>query len=151
MRAAAALKRFESFLREKNLRMTEQRKAILLLAWDTHDHFSADEIYAWVRDQDASASRATVYRTLALLVEGGFLSSLQDARGMTLYEHILGHSHHDHMVCLGCGRILEFRNESIERLQEEVAAAHRFHMVRHELRLEGYCASCEAPTDESGA
>lgn len=149
MRAVQALKRFEDFLREKRLRMTSQRKAILMLAWDTHEHFSADEVLGWVREQDAAASRATVYRTLALLVEGGFLASLTDARGMTLYEHILGHSHHDHMVCLDCGRIIEFRNAVIEAQQEEVARKHRFTLVRHELRLEGYCGTCR-PNDAGG-
>lgn len=142
MRAIAALKRFEEFLREKRLRMTSQRKAILLLAWDTHEHFSADEIFGWVKSQDATASRATVYRTLSLLVEGGFLAGFQDGRGMTLYEHILGHTHHDHMVCLRCGRIIEFRNKLIEEQQEAIAAKHRFQLVRHELRLEGYCPQC---------
>lgn len=151
MRASQALKRFEEFLREKRLRMTTQRKAILLLAWDTHEHFSADEIFGWVREQDAAASRATVYRTLSLLVEGGFLASLTDAKGMTLYEHILGHTHHDHMVCLDCGRIIEFRNSVIEEQQEQVAEKHRFQLVRHELRLEGYCGACRAQEQQQGA
>lgn len=142
MKPQAALARFESFLKEKKLRMTGQRRAILLLAWETHDHFTADDMFAWVRDRDASASRATVYRTLALLVEGGFLDTLQDGRGQTLYEHILGHAHHDHMVCIHCGRILEFRNEEIERLQEQMAELKGFTLVRHTLRLEGYCARC---------
>ena len=78
MRPEAALKRFETFLREKRLRMTDQRRAILLLAWETHEHFTADDMFAWVRDRDSSASRATVYRTLALLVEGGFIDTLRD-------------------------------------------------------------------------
>lgn len=146
MRPEAALRRFEAFLREKRLRMTDQRRAILLLAWETHEHFTADDMFAWVRDRDASASRATVYRTLALLVEGGFIDTLRDGRGQTLYEHILGHAHHDHMVCMSCGRILEFRNDEIERLQEEVAAQKGFTILRHTLRLEGTCARCRNAT-----
>ena len=154
MRPEAALKRFEAFLREKKLRMTGQRRAILLLAWETHEHFTADDMFAWVRDRDASASRATVYRTLALLVEGGFLDTLRDGRGQTLYEHILGHAHHDHMVCMTCGRIIEFRNDEIERLQEAVAAQKGFTIQRHTLRLEGTCARCRnagAQADEDEA
>ena len=122
---------------------------ILELAWSTHSHFSAEDLYQWARKRDASASRATVYRTLSLLVEGRFLSGLDGGRGQMLYEHILGHHHHDHMICLDCGKILEFRSEAIEHLQEEVATSKRFQMVNHTLTLEGYCAQCAREHPES--
>lgn len=142
MNAEKALARFEQFLRARRLRVTGQRRAILEQAWSTHAHFTAEEMYGWVRARDASVSRATVYRTLGLLVEGGFLATLDRGHGQTLYEHILGHAHHDHMVCTGCGRILEFVDEEIERLQREVASRHRFTITGHTLRLEGRCARC---------
>ncbi len=144
MKPEKALKRFEEFLRTRALRMTSQRREILLLAWGTHEHFTAEEMYAWVRARDASVSRATVYRTLSLLVEGGFLATIDRGHGQTLYEHILGHSHHDHMLCLGCGKIIEFRCEEIERRQREIAARQHFRIDRHTLRLEGRCARCIA-------
>ncbi|KAA3610826.1 MAG: transcriptional repressor [Planctomycetota bacterium] len=142
MNEATALKRFERYLKQRDLRVTSQRRDILSLAWSTHEHFSAEELYAWAKERDASTSRATVYRTLALLVEGGFLSPLDSGRGQLLYEHILGHHHHDHMICLQCGKILEFRCEAIEQLQLEEAKRRRFHLVNHSLTLEGYCGSC---------
>lgn len=151
MKPEKALQRFEQFLRTRKLRMTAQRRAILLLAWGTHEHFTAEAMDAWVRARDASVSRATVYRTLGLLVEGGFLATIDRGHGQTLYEHILGHSHHDHMLCLDCGRILEFRSEEIERLQEEMAARHHFKLLRHTLRLEGRCARCAAHGEASPA
>jgi Fur family ferric uptake transcriptional regulator len=138
-----ALKRFEAFLRHKGLRMTAQRRTVLNLAWGTHEHFTADQMDAWARSRDASVSRATVYRTLGLLAEGGFLATIDRGHGQTLYEHILGHSHHDHMLCLDCGRIIEFRCEEIEELQLQMAARHHFHIQRHTLRLEGLCARCQ--------
>lgn len=144
MTPVQALKRFEQFLRGRRLRMTGQRRAILELAWATHEHFTAEEMLAWSRARDASVSRATVYRTLGLLVEGGFLATLERGHGQTLYEHILGHRHHDHMVCVECGRILEFVCEEIERLQEQMAARHHFTVLQHTLRLEGRCARCTA-------
>ncbi len=144
MQPAQALRQFEKFLRGRTLRMTSQRRAILELAWGTHEHFTAEEMYAWARTLDASVSRATVYRTLSLLVDGEFLATLDRGHGQTLYEHILGHRHHDHMVCLLCGRILEFLSEEIERLQDEVAARHQFTITQHTLRLEGRCARCSA-------
>ena len=142
MRAQAALRRFEGFLAEQKLRLTRQRKEILELAWSTHDHFSADEMADWTRKTDSHPSRATVYRTLCLLVEGGFLSSVDRGRSGVLYEHILGHSHHDHMVCLSCGKIIEFRCQEIEDLQEREAAKHHFQLERHTLLLEGTCGAC---------
>ena len=143
MKPETALKRFEDFLRQKELRMTQQRREVLLLAWSTHDHFTAEEMFSWVRKEGGSASRATVYRTLGLLVEGGFLAALERGQGQILYEHILGHQHHDHMICLSCSKIIEFRNAEIERLQEEECERSGFLMVHHSLTLEGYCAACQ--------
>ena len=142
MRTEAALRRFEDFLRENGLRLTRQRAEILELAWSTHDHFSADEMARWARRRGSKSSRATVYRTLCLLVDGGFLASVDRGRNGVLYEHILGHSHHDHMVCLSCGKIIEFRCQEIEDLQEREAAKNYFQIVRHTLLLEGHCGSC---------
>jgi Fur family ferric uptake transcriptional regulator len=149
MKPESALKRFTAFLREKGLRLTQPRSDILMMAWSTHDHFTADQMVAWLTEMDGKASRATVYRTLSLLVEGGFLSSMDNGQGTLLYEHILGHAHHDHMVCLGCSRIIEFRSEEIESLQEELAARHQFQLVDHTLRLEGYCASCQRQRNDA--
>ncbi len=146
MQPAQALKRFEQFLRTRSLRMTNQRKEILQLAWATHAHFTAEDMFSWARARDASVSRATVYRTLSLLVEGRFLATIERGHGQTLYEHILGHRHHDHMLCLGCGRIIEFLSEEIERLQVEMAARHQFQIQRHTLSLEGLCARSHAHT-----
>lgn len=142
MKPEAALKRFEAFLRKKKLRMTQPRREILLQSWSTHSHFTAEEMYLWVHEKDAGASRATVYRTLNLLVEGGFLASMNNGMGTQLFEHILGHSHHDHMICRGCERVIEFRSEEIERLQEELAERNNFELLHHVLRLEGYCSKC---------
>ncbi|MBC8329256.1 MAG: transcriptional repressor [Planctomycetes bacterium] len=150
MKSDAALSRFEGFLRRKGLRVTDQRREILNAAWATHDHFSAEELYGWLRGAGSKASRATVYRTLTLLVEGGFLSALDGGKGQMLYEHILGHSHHDHMICLKCGKIIEFRNEEIEGLQHAMAAKHRFRLIQHTLTLEGYCSACHEALTRAG-
>ncbi|MFQ5748604.1 MAG: Fur family transcriptional regulator [Planctomycetota bacterium] len=142
MRTSVALRRFEVHLRSKGLRVTRPRQTILELAWSTHGHFTAEDIFQWARKKELAIARATVYRTLALLVEGGFLAPLDSGRGQLLYEHILGHKHHDHMICLRCGRIVEFRSPEIERLQDEAAAGHGFHILHHSLILEGMCGTC---------
>ena len=143
MKHATIRKQFEEHLRSKNLKFTSQRDRIFELAFKTHQHFTAETLHVWLKEEDgAPVSRATVYRTLHLLEEGGFVESLDTGRGELVYEHVLGHAHHDHLVCLACGKIEEFRNEIIERLQEEAAASRGFVLTNHTLRLEGYCRAC---------
>ena len=89
-------------------------------AFETHEHFSAEKLYEWLRQEDGpKVSRATVYRTLDMLERGGFIESLDVGRGELVYEHVLGHKHHDHLVCTECGRIEEFR----EHVDTRYAAA----------------------------
>ena len=143
MNQTAIRQAFEEFLRKRELKLTPQRQRIFERAFETHDHFSAEEFYGWLRDEEGSrVSRATVYRTLSLLVEGRFLEPLDTGRGELLYEHVLGHRHHDHIVCEECGRIEEFFEERIERLQEEVASKKGFELRHHSMRLFGLCPTC---------
>ena len=139
--------RFEKFLRTRGLRLTRQRAAILRVIYGTHRHVSADQLYALLHKGGQAAeldiSRATVYRTLALLAEGGFVQALDLGRDSgALYEHTLGHAHHDHMICLECGRIIEFTNHAIEVLQEKVAHHYGFRIHDHKLELYGHCREC---------
>ena len=135
-------KRFEAYCEQRGLRVTAPRLAILEAAYQTHRHFSAEQLHGWLRRDDVHVSLATVYRALALLKEGGFLVSLDLGRGETVYEHVLGHRHHDHMICSGCGMVVEFRCADIERLQKEQAIKHGFTLDDHSLRLWGTCAVC---------
>ncbi len=142
MNTEQAILRFEQFLRLKGMRVTQPRREVLELAWETHEHFSAEEMSAWAQEDGSCASRATVYRTLALLAEGGFLGKIQRG-GHSLYEHILGHQHHDHLICLDCGKIVEFHNETIESEQKKVVRKYKFKLVTHVHTLEGYCSRCK--------
>jgi len=140
---ASIQKAFERFLRTRALKLTPQRRRIFERVFSTHEHFSAERLYGWMKEESGSAvSRATVYRTLGLLVEGGFLESLDTGKGELLYEHVLGHRHHDHLVCVDCGRIEEFSDERIEALQREAAQRKGFTLLSHDLRLFGLCAQC---------
>ncbi|HEX6886074.1 MAG TPA: Fur family transcriptional regulator [Planctomycetota bacterium] len=143
MNQAAIQRQFESFLATRALKLTAQRRRIFARVFATHEHFSAERLYGWMRAEEGSkVSRATVYRTLALLVEGGFLETLDAGQGELLYEHVLGHRHHDHLVCIDCGRIEEFADERIEEFQREAAARKGFRLHYHNLRLFGTCAAC---------
>lgn len=152
MKHAEIRKQFETFLRGQRLKLTPQRGRIFERAFATHEHFTAEDLYRWLQDDEGSrVSRATVYRTLGLLVEGEFLASLDTGQGELRYEHVTGHRHHDHMVCLDCGRIEEFVDERIEALQEAAAESKGFEMVSHDLRLLGYCKSCARARRREGA
>jgi len=143
MRHSAIRDRFQAFLASRSLKLTPQRSLVFEKAFETHEHFSAETLYSWLRHGDGAAvSRATVYRTIQLLQEGAFIESLDTGRGEVVYEHVVGHKHHDHMVCIDCGKIEEFHDERIEKLQEAACERKGFQLVSHALRLMGYCRSC---------
>ena len=149
MKKAEIQAAFERSLRKRGLKLTAQRQRLFERAFSTHEHFSAETLYRWLREEDGPrVSRATVYRTLALLLEGGFIQSLDTGRGELMYEHTLGHRHHDHMVCLSCGRIEEFHDDRIEALQLEACAKKGFQLVSHAHRLFGHCRACARKSGE---
>jgi len=145
MKAIAA--RFERFLRTRGLRLTRQRMEILRAIYATHKHVTAEQLFETLqksgKGDSLKISRATVYRTLSLLAEGGFVHALDVGRDTgTLFEHALGHRHHDHMICLECGSIGEFSDERLERVQDEAIRRQGFTATSHRLNVFGVCAKC---------
>lgn len=133
----------EQALRESGFRWTNQRALIVREALATHDHFTAEELLDLCRKKDPKVSRATVYRTLTVLEDKGFVEGLETGDGGRRFEHVLGHEHHDHMVCTECEKILEFRDDELERRQELAAKRVGFLIQRHSLRLYGTCKQCQ--------
>lgn len=138
---------FQEFLKQKQLKLTSQREAILKRALRTRKHFSAEELFEALREEKSGISKATVYRTLSLLVEAGLLAEHDFERGHKLYERATHQCHHDHLICISCQRIIEFQNEEIERLQEEVAERHGFAMISHTHQIFGRCQRCRDGAD----
>jgi Fur family ferric uptake transcriptional regulator len=132
----------ESRLRKEGFRWTSQRSLIVRSALATHDHFTAEQLLERCQKADPRVSRATVYRTLAVLEAAGFVEGLETGDGRRRFEHVLGHEHHDHMVCEACGRIFEFRDDEVERRQEAAARRIGFRITRHSLRIHGTCRDC---------
>ncbi len=132
-------------LQKRGCRWTNQRALIVRTALSTHVHFTADELLELCRKADPKVSRATVYRTLALLAAAGFVEGLDTGDGGRRFEHTLGHAHHDHMVCVACGTILEFHDDELERRQEAAARRVGFRIERHSLRVYGRCRDCQRP------
>lgn len=136
----------EDHLRKSGFRWTNQRALIVRAALDSHDHFTAEELLDICRKTDPKVSRATVYRTLSVLEEAGFVEGLETGDGGRRFEHVLGHEHHDHMVCLRCEKIIEFRDDELERRQELAAKRVGFRIERHSLRMYGTCKACQQET-----
>ena len=132
-------------LRARGVRLTAPRRAILDAAVRMKGHFTAEELLERMRSQDLPASKATLYRTLTLLVEKGLLEPREFERGSLRYEVAAGADHHhDHMICTACGTVHEFVEPEIERLQEEAARRFGFRMLGHSHRIFGLCARCVA-------
>jgi Fur family ferric uptake transcriptional regulator len=129
-----------AYLEEKNLKHTKQRDVILDAFLDARGHATSEELYRLVREVNSNIGYTTVYRTLKLLVDAGIAQERHFDDGIARYD--IDHDHHDHLVCLECGKIVEFESPLIEATQEQIAAEHNFTLKRHRHELYGYCAHC---------
>jgi len=134
--------RFEQYLRRRNLRITAERLTVLQTIVSREGHFDAEELLTFLRRRRRPVSRATLYRTLEHLSAAGLVKKHSFGRGQATYEFVYGRHHHDHLVCERCGRVIEFSNEEIEALQEEVCAAHDFQSTHHVMEIFGICREC---------
>jgi Fur family ferric uptake transcriptional regulator len=133
---------FREYLRKNGLRYTPERKIVLKAILSIGGHFDVDALYDWLKQNDKTLSKATVYRTMPLFLEIGFVKESLRSQGRAQYELTFGHEHHDHLICLGCGKIIEFKDDRIEELQELVCKKYEFHTIDHRLAIRGYCKEC---------
>jgi len=139
------VKRFveiEQALRAKGIRLTSQRRLVLRRAVDFL-HFTAEELVKDVQAIDDSVSRGTVYRTLALLHEAGMVEKHDFRYGAPNYEVTHGKAHHDHLMCVHCGEIIEFQEPRWEILQEQAARRFGYQLLSHTHKLYGLCRTCQ--------
>ncbi|MEK7376168.1 MAG: transcriptional repressor [Candidatus Margulisiibacteriota bacterium] len=133
---------FEDFLREKGLRSTAQRALILDTFLKTEKHVSAEEFFLIIKKKDSSIGLATVHRNLKLLRDAGLAREVDFADGKKRFEHLLGHQHHDHLICVKCGTSIEVFNKDIEKLQEKLALSRGFKPQTHRMDIFGICSHC---------
>lgn len=139
------MKRFvlvEQLLKERGVRLTPQRRLVVRRT-AAHLHFTAEEVVEDVRKIDPTIARGTVYRTLALLHEAGVLEKHDFWHGPPYYEVTFGKAHHDHLMCVQCGAIIEFQEPRWEPLQEEAAKRYGYRLLSHVHKLYGLCATCQ--------
>lgn len=139
---------FNEYVVSKQLKMTPQRRHILEVFLEHGGHLTSEELYAKVKKSFKTIGQATVYRTLKLLSGSGLAKEVDFGDGTTRYEPQLGQGHHDHLICEQCGSNEEILDETIEKLQEDVAARHGFVLTRHKMYLYGICPKCRAGADK---
>ena len=136
------LKQIEEYLKSHGLKLTGPRKRVVQKLLSVKGHVAADDLIELLRRDKTPVSKATVYRTLALVTQSGLIDGHDFDKGKRLYEPMVGRAHHDHMYCITCGKVIEFEEEAIERLQEMVTQRHQFTAVYHSHKIFGYCGAC---------
>jgi Fur family ferric uptake transcriptional regulator len=134
----------QAYMAKKGLRSTDQRRLIVETFFRGGSHVSIEELLTQVRAKDARVGYATVYRTLKLLTECGVANERRFGDGLTRYELADDATHHDHLICVECGDIVEFEEPRIEALQEKVARKYGFELRSHKHELYGVCPRCRA-------
>ena len=133
---------FGDYVREKGLRNTRQREEIVDAFLSAGKHITIDELFAAVKKKDPGIGYATVHRNMALMCECGLAEEIKIGRQKARYEQKVGQRHHDHLICMKCGRFIEVTDEKIETLQTKLAEANDFVPVRHKLEIYGICKQC---------
>ncbi len=133
---------FYKLVKERGRKWTRQRDEIAREFLKAGCHLSVLELYQRVRQRNPGIGYATVYRTLKLMEENGWASSRKFGERWTRFERQAGGEHHDHLICLGCGKIVEFESERIEAIQTRIARQQGFRIFNHKLELYGHCPVC---------
>ena len=139
---ADAQKIFRDFLKSKGLQLTRQRELILDEFLKARSHVSVEDLYELVKKREKSIGQVTVFRSLKLLVESNIARTVNFGDKTIRYEREHEKSHHDHLVCLSCGKIIEVFDQDLERIQDELCSASDFSPVRHRLEIFGTCNKC---------
>lgn len=143
--------RFQEFLQERGLKLTSERIALVRHIFSTHYHFDADELLFKLKAQNIKISRATIYRTLELLVKSGMVRRVHLGEDHYHYEHVAQDSHHDHLICTTCGGVIEFHDPVLEARQREICAKKKFTPTFHNLQILGVCDACRRKGEQPDA
>jgi Fur family ferric uptake transcriptional regulator len=133
---------FRSYLHQARLPVTHQREAIAMALFEAERHQSVDDLADQLRGRGEHVGKATIYRTLNLLVEAGLARELDFGEGFKRYEHQAGETQHDYLICTSCGKVARFQREAMDRLQADIAAELGFTVQSRRLKIYGLCDSC---------
>ena len=136
---------FRRYLRDQGLPVTQQREAIADIVFGSDERLSVEDIETRLRERSERIGKATIYRTLEMLVRSGLVAEHDFGEGFKRYEHLFGQKPvREHLVCTECGNVDEFHSKDLVRLQEDEARQRGFQPARYRLQIFGLCASCQA-------
>jgi len=136
-------KLFSQYLKTKGLKLTSPRRVILDTIFSHHRHFNVDALYEVIRKDHKNVSRATIYRTMPLLVESGLIKQSLRCQSKDHYEHTYGHDDHLHFLCIKCGNIIEVGSSDIEKALNKLAKQNDFEINDYNLGAKGICKNCK--------
>lgn len=139
MKLEKAKEEFTEFLRKGKNRITPERFEVMEAALDYEGHFGADDLYIEMKNLDSTISRATVYNTLELLVQCELISKRNFGENTTKYESNFRRQVHDHLICMDCGRIVEFVNPNLKKLPEQISNELGFDVSSHSFNIFARC------------
>jgi len=134
---------FRQHLKNKGLLHSKQREQILDVFLKTERHPTIDDLYELVRKKNPKIGLATVYRAMKVICDAGLAREVDFGDGIRRFEHKYQHQHHDHLVCLECGRVIEVLSPEIKKLQERLAKKYSFTSLRHRMQIFGICRKCK--------
>ncbi|MBK9293546.1 MAG: transcriptional repressor [Oligoflexia bacterium] len=138
-----ALKTFEEHLKLNKMRMTQERRQLFSLVMSLKTHFNSEEVLEKIKKKNLQVSRATVYRVLPVLVKANLIQQSLLQEGQAHFEVKWNKDHHDHLICSVCNKIIEFKDNTIEILQREIATKYGFYLEDHVMELVGKCKTCK--------
>ena len=139
----ALLGAFRRWLRDHNLPVTQQRESVAAALFFSQGHLSVGDLERMLTDEGEQVGKATIYRTLELLLKAGLLQEHDFGEGFHRYEPLVAQGHHEHLICSGCGRVVEFSSERLERMNQLIAEEHGFRHHHHRLEIHGLCRECQ--------
>jgi Fur family ferric uptake transcriptional regulator len=143
--------RFAAYLQQAGQKLTSERAALVREIFSTHYHFEADELLFKMKQKSTKISRATIYRTLELLVKSGMVRRVHLGEDHYHYEFVSGNSHHDHLICTTCGSVIEFNDPALEARQREICERKKFTPTFHNLQILGVCDACRRKGEQPDA
>lgn len=136
--------KFKRKLAENNYKLTKQREMILeTILTKENWHFTAEELFSAVRKKDKDIGMATIYRTLELMQNLNIVHVLDFNDDSRKYEIYLEETHHHHLICKNCGKLIEFSDQDINYFESELEEKYGFEITEHKLRFYGYCNKCK--------
>ncbi len=138
---AKELAAFRAFLKSRGRRVTREREFIAEAVLVNHGHFDVDELFLGLKGR-AGVSKASIYRTIPILIESGLLAAVYLENGHMHYERVYGREHHSHLRCTACGRIFEFSVPELPLIEKDVAEAKNFKSEGHKFEIWGLCSKC---------